>query len=208
MASVHSKSDRTDAKLEFVERAWALDGTALGQNYLNAVREERDGKPRFVDKQPLNYLYAGLIGRALPCARIIALARDPMDACYAMYKTLFTNAYPFSYDLNDLGQYYGAWHRLLRHWRSLLGPRLLIVRYEDLVKHQQAVSRRIVAHCGLQSEDACLALSERRDPVTTASASQVPRGLYSFSVGKSRAIEDSLARSAAVMKTALATPRR
>jgi hypothetical protein len=202
MGAVHRQAGRTVAKLEFVERAWQLDGAALGQSYLHAVREHRDGKPRFVDKQPLNYLYAGLIGRALPCARIIALARDPMDACYAMYKTLFTSAYPFSYDLNDLGQYYGAWHRLLRHWRSVLGPKLLIVQYEDLVKHQEAVSRRIVAHCGLQWEDACLAFQERRGAVTTASAVQVRRGLYSSSVGKWRHYERQLDPLAEVLKRA------
>ena len=32
-----------------------------------------------------------------------------MDVCYAMYKTLFRMAYPFSYDLMDLGRYYLAY---------------------------------------------------------------------------------------------------
>ena len=63
----------------------------------------------------------GLIAAALPRARIVHIRRRPMDACYAMYKTLFRMAYPFSYDLRDLGQYWLAYERLMRHWRALLG---------------------------------------------------------------------------------------
>jgi hypothetical protein len=84
----------------------------------------------------------------------------------------------------------------------VLGHRLLIVQYEDLVKHQETVSRRIVAHCGLQWEDECLAFQERRGAVTTASAVQVRRGLYSSSVGKWRHFERQLAPLADVLKRA------
>jgi tetratricopeptide (TPR) repeat protein len=193
MKAVHRDADRAVGKLEFVQRAWALDSAALGQAYLDATRLAMGAKRRFVDKQPLNYLYAGLIARALPSARIVAVARDPMDGCYAMYKALFTNAYPFSYDLDDLGRYCAAWHRLLRHWQSTLGERLLIVQYEDLVANQEAESRRIIEHCRLPWEDSCLAFHEHRSAVTTASAAQVRRPVYSTSVGKWRRFERQLA---------------
>ena len=35
-----------------------------------------------------------------------------------MYRTLFGDGYPFSYDLEDLGRYYAAYERLMNHWRS------------------------------------------------------------------------------------------
>ena len=116
-----------------------------------------------------------------------------MDSCYAMYKTLFTAAYPFSYDLDDLGRYYGAWHRLMRHWEATLGDSLLIVRYEDLVSDQEAVSRRLVSHCGLDWQDACLSFHEQRGAVATASAVQVRRPVYATSVGKWRFYAEQLA---------------
>ncbi len=109
-----------------------------------------------------------------------------MDGCYAMYKTLFAGAYPFSYDLAELGRYYVAWHRLMRHWQALLQDTLLIVHYEDLVDDQEAVTGQILAHCGLDWEDACLAFQEQRSAVTTASAVQVRQGIYSSSIGKWR----------------------
>jgi tetratricopeptide (TPR) repeat protein len=188
---------RPVGKLEFVERSREIEPNELGRAYLEAAGCRHFQKARFVDKQPLNYLYAGLIARALPGARFIAVAREPMDSCYAMYKALFTNAYPFSYDLHDLARYYTAWHALLRHWQAVLGDRLLTVQYEDLVADQETVTRRILAHCGLGWEAACLEFHQRRGAVSSASAVQVRRPLYSHSVGKWRHFERQLTPLAA-----------
>ena len=98
------------SRLDFVDRAATIDFQALGEAYLNEHAARcRDARPRFVDKLPFNYLYAGLIHRALPRAKIVSLERHPMDSCYSMYKQLFRDAYPFSYDLDDLGRYYVAY---------------------------------------------------------------------------------------------------
>ncbi|MDB6085176.1 MAG: sulfotransferase family protein [Gammaproteobacteria bacterium] len=200
MQAVQHRTGRATGKLEFVQRAWELDSHALGRAYLDATRTLTGTLRTFVDKQPLNYLYAGLIARALPQARLVAVARDPLDGCYAMYKTLFTNAYPFSYHLEELGRYYGAWHRLLRHWRATLGERLLIVQYEELVADPEGQSRRLLAHCRLPWEDSCLAFHERRGGVTTASAAQVRRPVYATAVGKWRPVERQLAPLANALK--------
>jgi tetratricopeptide (TPR) repeat protein len=191
--AVQRRTGKPIDKREFVARSLEIEPLALGEAYLAATCPPLAAGARWVDKQPLNYLYAGLIARALPRARFIALAREPMDSCYAMLKTLFTGAYPFSYDLADLGRYYGAWHRLMRHWQAVLGERLLIVHYEDLVQNQEQVSRRLLAHCGLEWQEACLAFDAQPGAVTSASAVQARRRLYSTSVGKWRRYERQLA---------------
>jgi tetratricopeptide (TPR) repeat protein len=177
---------RQVTKIEFAERSLDIDPTELAEGYLKDAHSPVSKTRHFVDKQPMNLLYAGLIHRSFPKARFVALARDPMDACYAMLKTLFAAAYPYSYDLLDLAKYYAAWHRLMRHWQDILGAQLLVVQYEDLVLRQEAVSRQIIAHCGLRWEDQCLAFHQRESAVTTASAVQVRRPMYSSSVGKWR----------------------
>jgi tetratricopeptide (TPR) repeat protein len=197
--AVQGRASRPVAKREFVERALEIDPRALGRAYLDASRPRAGAGDRWLDKQPLNYLYAGLIARALPRARIIALAREPMDSCYAMYKTLFRGAYPFTYDLAELGRYYAAWHRLMRHWQSVLGERLLIVHYEDLVERQQPVTWRILEHCGLERQEACLAFEAQPGAVSSASAVQVRRGMYSSSIGKWRRFERQLAPLARII---------
>jgi tetratricopeptide (TPR) repeat protein len=190
--AVRSQSGAVIGPTEIVQRALDVDPAALGRAYIDATRPQTGGSPHFVDKLPLNYLNAGLIRRALPRARIVALMREPMDSCYAIYKTLFAGAYPFSYDLLELGQYYAAWHRLMRHWCDVLGDTLLVVHYEDLVTHQEAISRRIVAHCGLAWQDECLAFYQQSTAVTTASAAQIRQPMYSSSVGKWRHLESEL----------------
>jgi tetratricopeptide (TPR) repeat protein len=187
-------------KLDFVEEALKVDPTTLGNAYLEAARPQTASRQRFVDKTPLNYLYMGLIRRALPRARFIALVREPMDSCYAMYKTLFANAYPFSYNLSDLGHYYAAWHRLMLHWKSEFDESLLFVQYEDLVANQEAVSRQLIAHCGLPWEAGCLEFQDNRTAVTTASSVQVRRPIYSASVDKWRCYEVQLQELARVLK--------
>jgi hypothetical protein len=109
-----------------------------------------------------------------------------------MYKTLFADAYPFTYDLRDLSRYYVAWERLMRHWESVIGEAWLSVSYEELVTDQEGVSRKIVSHCGLAWEERCLDFHSNSAAVATASAAQVRRPLYSESVGKWRRYADQL----------------
>lgn len=169
-------------KAELVRRTATLDFRALGHGYCGTLAT--DGAMRVVDKTPGNFLYLALIAAALPQARIVHLRRQPMDACYAMYKTLFRMAYPFSYDLDDLGRYWLGYDRLMAHWRRMLpAERFLEVDYEDLVADQEAVSRRLVAHAGLAWDEACLAFDKNPQPTLTASAAQVRQPIYRSSVG-------------------------
>jgi hypothetical protein len=181
------------SKLEFAEKSLQVDPAELGKAYLDATRPQTGHTRRFTDKMPLNYLYAGLIHRALPGARIVALMRHPLDTCYAMYRVLFKSAYPFSYDLTDLGRYYVAWHRLMQHWQAVIGDAWLTVRYENLVANQDEVTRRVLSHCGLEWEAACRDFHNQTTAVSTASAVQVRRPLYATSIGKWRHYEAQLA---------------
>jgi tetratricopeptide (TPR) repeat protein len=179
-------------RLEFVDRLLLCDPAEIGRNYLSSVSIPLGGAERFVDKLPANYLYAGIIRRALPAARIILVAREPMDACYAVFKTLFSNAYPFSYDLSDLGHYYIAWERLVRHWQTHLGEAVLTLQYERLVSDTATSVRRLFDHCNLPWDERALHLEGNRSAVSTASATQVLRPVYSSSIGQWRHYEDAL----------------
>lgn len=180
-------------KQEMVAKSLQLDFAALGDAYLESTRPRTGATAHFIDKQPQNYLYAGLIHCALPEARMIVLDRNPMDACYAIYKTMFTAAYPFSYDLTDLGKYYVAYRQLLAHWADLIGEDLMILRYEELVSGPEASSRGLVAFCSLPWEEACLEFHKSETAASTASAVQVRRPVYTSSVGKWRHYESQLA---------------
>lgn len=191
----------TKDKAELVKRSTRLDFPALGRRYCAHLL---DGAAlRCLDKTPSNFLYLGLVAAALPQARIIHVRRHPVDACYAIYKTLFRMGYPFSYDLQDLGRYWLAYDRLMAHWRRLLpADRFLEVHYEDLVANQEAVSRRLVNFTGLPWQDACLAFEHNPQPSLTASAAQARQPIYSSSVGLWKHYENELAPLLAVLREA------
>jgi tetratricopeptide (TPR) repeat protein len=173
-------------KLSFVQQSLSLDLEALGRAYLMEARPQTSCAARFTDKLPINYLYAGLIHAALPRAKFLLVRRNPMDSCYAMYKTLFASAYPFSYDLTDLVKYYVSWDKLMRHWREVIGSAWLEVEYEDVVADQEQVSRQLISHCGLEWDNRCLDFHSNEKVVTTASAAQVRKPVYADSVGRWR----------------------
>ena len=169
---------------ELVALSAAVDFTSLGRDYLTRVRAQGIDTGTFTDKMPLNYLYCGLIRRALPDARIVHVTRHPMAACYAMYKTLFRDGYPFSYDLEELGGYYIAYRRLMRHWADTLPGVIHELRYEDLVRDLRGETRRLLKFCGLDWQDACVEFHNNRAATTTASASHVRQRLYDTSVSQ------------------------
>lgn len=180
------------SKDELLQRSLALDPRALGAAYVERLRGVAGA--RVVDKTPANFLYLGLIARALPHARIVYVRRQPMDVCYAIYKTLFRMAYPFSYDLGDLARYWLAFDRLMRHWQAVLPPQqLLTVDYERLVAQPEAESRRLLAHAGMPWEAGCLAFERNPLPSLTASAAQVRQPIYTSSVGLWRRYRRQLA---------------
>ena len=181
------------SKLELISSAAGAEPARLGRYYLDSTRAYGVAADYLVDKTPLNYLYVGLICAALPDARIVHLARAPLDACYGMYRTLFRAGYPFSYDLDDLARYYIAYHGLMQHWRQEFPDALLDVRYEDLVEDQEGVSRRIVGYCGLPWEPECLDFHRNRAPVATASSAQVRRPVYRDALARWRRYERQLA---------------
>lgn len=156
---------------------------AIGRAYLAGVAPLRDRRPRFIDKLPQNALYTGIIARALPGARIIHISRDPADTGVAIFKTLFDEGYPFSYDLGELGAYLAAHARLMDHWRSALGPALIEVAYERLTATPESALREVLTALELDFEPACLAPEGETRPVTTASASQVRDPVHTRSVG-------------------------
>jgi hypothetical protein len=171
---------------EIVTLAAQLDFPSLGRTYLERVHAALEASPRFTDKMPLNYLYCGLIARALPGARIVHVSRSPMASCFAMYKTLFEDGYPFSYDLNELGRYFAGYQRLMRHWRAALPGRIHELRYEALIEQPKAETRRLLEFCDLDWFDGCLEFQHVSAPSTTASAAQVRRPLYDSSVAQWR----------------------
>jgi hypothetical protein len=179
-------------KFDLIAQSASSDFASVGNAYANTTRAIATGAARTIDKTPLNFLYLGLIARALPDATIVHVRRGAMDVCYAMFKTLFRMAYPFSYDLGDLARYYLSYRKLMAHWRAMLPDGFIEISYEDVVREQEGSTRDLVAKCGLDWDEACLAPERNEKPSLTASAAQIRRKVYDSSIGLWRAYEREL----------------
>lgn len=166
-------------------RAALADPHEVARRYAGLARKD-DSADWIIEKLPMNYLYVGAILRALPDAKILWVRRSPLDSCFAMYRTLFGEAYPFSYDFNDLARYFTAYEALMRHWQALAGERLHEVVYERLVADPAAEAASIARYCGLQWSPDALAIQRNKAVSLTASASQVRRPIYGTSSGRWR----------------------
>ena len=187
---------------ELVAQTRDVDCVALGEDYVNKARPPGDPGAHFIDKMPLNFLYAGLIHLALPKARIVLLERDPMDTCYAVYKVLFEGVYPFSYDLKELANYFVEYKKLVDHWQAVMPGMMHVVRYEELVTTPEPVIESLLQYCGLSFEDGCRKFFENPEASTTASADSVRRDFFTSSVGKWRHYERQLKPVADILESA------
>ncbi len=167
------------------QQAAAADPNAVAAHYMKHA-SRGPGAERIIEKLPMNYLYLGAIHRALPDAPILLLRRSPLDSCFAMYRTLFGDAYPFSYDFEDLARYYAAYERLMNHWRTVLGERMREVVYEDLVRDPRRIGPILAEHCGVAWNDEAIEIQKNRSVSLTASAAQVRRPIYGSSSGRWR----------------------
>lgn len=184
------------------EASLKIDFATLGRDYMRGVRQVVDGSPFFIDKMPVNYLYCGMIHKALPKAKIIHVVRDPLDTCYAVFKTLFFDSYSFSYDQEELAEYYIAYHRMMRHWHEVMPGQILDVRYENLVTDTEYQAKRIFDWCGLEWSPAVLETPDDKAVFATASAAQVREPVHSRSVNSSRRHLERLAPLVAKLKSA------
>ena len=185
----HATADQT--ALEVCSRAAACDWDAIGATY---ARLAGAGGTRelIIEKLPLNYLYLGAIHRALPQARLVLVSRGPLDVCFAMYRTLFGDAYPFSYRLEELARYYAAYSGLMAHWRHTLGGSLHELRYEDMASDPVRAVAPLARALGLKWHDSAVDVEGNTTVCLTQSAAQVRSPIHRSSIGHWRHYREHL----------------
>jgi tetratricopeptide (TPR) repeat protein len=154
------------------------DFRRLGEKYLADTRVYRSTRPLFIDKMPNNFRHIGLIHLMLPNARIIDARREPMACCFSNFKQLFANGQEFTYGIDDIARYYRNYLTLMRHWDAVLPGRILRVQHEDVVADLAGSVRRILDHCGLTFEPACVEFHKTERSVRTPSSEQVRRPIF------------------------------
>jgi tetratricopeptide (TPR) repeat protein len=161
--------------------------TAAALDYIErlrcAVDLSSDSTHRVVDKLPHNFLRAGLLATLMPQASFVLCERDPMDVCLSIYRQRFSSNHSYACDLGNLGSYYRLYQELVSYWEEQFPGKLYRLSYENLVSDPEYQLRGLLTHLGLPFDHACLAYHENNRLVTTPSAAQVRRPLYTGAVG-------------------------
>jgi hypothetical protein len=92
----------------------------------------------------------------------------------------------YALDLLDTAHYYGQYRRLMSHWKSLYGSDILDFSYDSFVSEPRTQLEQLLAFCGLEWEESCLAFHRVDNAVKTASVWQVREPLYRRSSGRWR----------------------
>jgi hypothetical protein len=136
---------------------------------------------------PMNFQYLGLVAQLLPGARIIHCRRDPMDTGLSCFATDFADpALAFSDDLEQIGQFYLYYTRLMKHWLEVLDLPSFELDYEELVAEPEPLLRRLLEFLGLEWAPDCLHPERVERAVHTASHVQVRQPVYRHAVGRHR----------------------
>lgn len=149
--------------------------------------------PYVIDKHPLNFRHLGFIAMLFPKSKIIHCTRHPLDTALSNYFQRFSSQYAYSFDLRNIGHFYGEYAKLMAHWREVLPIQMLEVSYENMVTNTEKTARRALDFLRMEWDERCLAPHTNPYPVETASRWQVRQKIYQQSVGRWQHYEKHLA---------------
>jgi tetratricopeptide (TPR) repeat protein len=177
---------------ELASKSLSVDYAALGEDYIAAARPATSVMAHFVDAQPLNFMYMGFIRLALPKARMVLLQRDPMDTCYAIFRTLFANGHPYSNNLEELAHYLVAYRKLTDHWLAVIPEAIHVVKFEELLSEPRPVIENLLEYCSLSFEESCVGYFEASGAASSPAAAQTNRAFSRASIGSWKSYAEQL----------------
>jgi Tfp pilus assembly protein PilF len=165
----------------------------MAKKYLDALSAGAGDASRITDKLLTNYFFVGLIHLLYPKAKFVNTQRDPVDTCLSGFTKLFKDDMPHSYDLAELGRYYGKYRELMEHWEKVLPEGVLTtVQYEDVVADTEKAAKTLIEFIGLDWDSRCVDFHKSERPVKTASVAQVRKPIYTTSVARWKKYGDQL----------------
>lgn len=171
----------------------ADDAKDLRADILSGLSDYSDGRPVLIDKMPLNFRWIGFIAEALPEARIVHIARDPMAVAWSLFRLSFQSAgHGFVHSFEDIAKYMVLHQEWMSHWRGTYGERIVDLVYEDMIAHPQEQTQALAKAVGLAWSDAWLHPEKATSQVLTASAHQVRQPIYGDSNAQWKRYETQL----------------
>lgn len=156
----------------------------MGNKYLAELDKFDKNASRVIDKTPHNFEMLWMIALIFPNAKVVHVHREPADTCTSIFTTPLKSQHAYNGDLETLGEYYGLYADMMKHWDEVLPIKIHHISYEALVNDQEAETRALLDYVGLPWDEACLDSRSGDRPVFTFSNQQVRQPIYSSSIGR------------------------
>jgi len=161
------------------------------EQYLESITANYNDYLHTLDKNPLNFANIGFIKMLFPKAKIIHCTRNPVDICFSIYSQNFAHTnLDFSYDLNDIAQYYSLYSEMMRHW-SNQNLDILTISYEDMVTDTKKVIDQLCEYTGLKQLTG-ETREQNASSIYTASVWQARQNIYKDSIERWTSYENQL----------------
>jgi tetratricopeptide (TPR) repeat protein len=160
-------------------------------HYLQSITANYNDYRHTLDKNPLNFAHIGFIKVLFPKAKIIHCTRNPVDICLSIYFQNFAHSnLDFSYDLNDIAQYYSLYSAMMKHW-SHQNLDILTISYDDMVTDTKKTIDKLYKYTGLKQ----LSVEpgeQNTASIHTASVWQARQNIYKDSIERWTNYENQL----------------
>ena len=144
----------------------------IQERYVNLIKSMTNSL-HFVDKLPLNFFWIDLILLMFPNAKFIFTERNKFDTCFSIFKTFFgDSALPFSYDSNEIVEFYNFYKKLKDYWYKEYRNSLYTISYDNIIIDSNSEFRNLFNFLDIDFDQSMISLDDKRF-VQTASFAQV-----------------------------------
>tara|TARA_B100001057_G_scaffold231341_1_gene231596 strand:- start:6005 stop:7561 length:1557 start_codon:yes stop_codon:yes gene_type:complete len=164
----------------------------LSNDYLNFVQKFEPKSLKYTDKAPLNFIWIGFIKILFPNSKIIHCVREAKDNILSLYKNSFDEHLNFTYNLNDLFDFYKEYLDLMNFWKKKFPDSIYDAIYENIIHEPQKEIQKILKYCELEYEESCIKFYDNKRLIKTVSSSQARKPIYNSSVSSYKNYEKYL----------------
>ncbi len=159
-----------------------LNLKSLANNYLDLLKKFNNNSQFYTDKAPLNFIWIGIIKMIFPNSKIVHCLRNPKDNILSLYKNDFDGKLNFTYNFDDLLEFYVEYQKLINFWKMKLPNEIFDAKYEEIIESPEKKIKELLSFCSLDFEKECLKFYETKRPIKTVSSNQARQPLYDSSI--------------------------
>ncbi len=189
LESILSMNNEVDdlGECDFLEKSYldfkkSNQVLTIAERYWKKIKDYKKQSKRTTDKNLYNYLYAGIIAKQIPNAKIIHCYRNPLDNILSIYRAHFKGN-QYSSSLVDAAKVYLDQEEVMTEYKNKFKSKIYNLNYDLLVTNPKKEIKSLISWLGWKWEDKYLSPHLNPRSVSTASKVQVRSPINSKSIG-------------------------